>query len=214
MGASCVAGHLGSRRRSARGHRARSSPAAVRGVGDLPAQAPRRPLASVSPSPARRCRGWSSSSPSRTSRPNRARSYLAWGPNWDDDLEGAPQTASFDPNIRGELEESVRFEYEMVFMMYLPRICERCLNPSCVASCPSGAMYKREEEGIVLVDQEQCRGWRYCVSGCPYYSSLQRGPASLQALSTSAGQHFSKKADRLKCSERGVRKGRPFRTPL
>ena len=53
-------------------------------------------------------------------------------------------------------------------MFYLPRICEHCLNPSCVASCPSGAMYKREEDGIVLVDQDKCRGWRFCVSGCPY----------------------------------------------
>jgi len=53
-------------------------------------------------------------------------------------------------------------------MFFLPRICEHCLNPSCVASCPSGAMYKREEDGIVLVDQNKCRGWRYCVSGCPY----------------------------------------------
>jgi nitrate reductase beta subunit len=53
-------------------------------------------------------------------------------------------------------------------MFFLPRICEHCLNPSCVASCPSGAMYKREEDGIVLVDQNRCRGWRYCVSGCPY----------------------------------------------
>ncbi len=53
-------------------------------------------------------------------------------------------------------------------MFYLPRLCEHCLNPACVASCPSGALYKREEDGIVLVDQERCRGWRYCVSGCPY----------------------------------------------
>lgn len=53
-------------------------------------------------------------------------------------------------------------------MMYLPRLCEHCLNPSCVASCPSGAMYKRDEDGIVLVDQEACRGWRYCMTGCPY----------------------------------------------
>ena len=59
-------------------------------------------------------------------------------------------------------------EFEQVFMFYLPRICEHCLNPSCVASCPSGAMYKREEDGIVLVDQDRCRGWRMCVSGCPY----------------------------------------------
>ncbi|MCP1260228.1 4Fe-4S dicluster domain-containing protein, partial [Acetobacter lambici] len=52
--------------------------------------------------------------------------------------------------------------------MFLPRLCEHCLNPTCVASCPSGAIYKREEDGIVLVDQEKCRGWRMCVSGCPY----------------------------------------------
>ncbi len=93
---------------------------------------------------------------------------LKWGPNWEDDLAGAPESAPRDPNIREELEEQIRFEYERVFMMYVPRICEHCLNPSCVASCPSGAMYKREEDGIVLVDQEQCRGWRYCASGCPY----------------------------------------------
>jgi nitrate reductase beta subunit len=42
------------------------------------------------------------------------------------------------------------------------------LNPTCVASCPSGSIYKREEDGIVLIDQDKCRGWRMCVSGCPY----------------------------------------------
>jgi nitrate reductase beta subunit len=34
--------------------------------------------------------------------------------------------------------------------------------------CPSGSIYKREEDGIVLIDQDKCRGWRMCVSGCPY----------------------------------------------
>jgi nitrate reductase beta subunit len=42
------------------------------------------------------------------------------------------------------------------------------LNPACVASCPSGSIYKREDDGIVLVDQDKCRGWRMCISGCPY----------------------------------------------
>ena len=92
---------------------------------------------------------------------------LEWGPNWDDDLAGSGTHAANDPNRR-ELEEQVRLEFEKSFMMYLPRICEHCVNPSCVASCPSGAMYKREEDGIVLVDQEACRSWRFCVSGCPY----------------------------------------------
>ncbi len=92
---------------------------------------------------------------------------VKWGSNFDDDLAGAPELALDDPNRAG-LEDRVRMEFEQVFMFYLPRICEHCLNPSCVASCPSGAMYKRAEDGIVLVDQDRCRGWRFCVSGCPY----------------------------------------------
>jgi nitrate reductase beta subunit len=90
-----------------------------------------------------------------------------WGPNWEDDLAGSVNTAHLDVNLKG-LQESIKLEYEDAFMFYLPRICEHCLNPSCVASCPSGAIYKREEDGIVLVDQEACRGWRFCISGCPY----------------------------------------------
>ncbi|MEO2207336.1 nitrate reductase subunit beta [Paenibacillus pabuli] len=92
---------------------------------------------------------------------------LEWGPNWEDDLAGAHVTGMEDPNMRG-VEESIKMDFEQVFMMYLPRICEHCLNPSCVSSCPSGAMYKREEDGIVLVDQNACRAWRFCVSSCPY----------------------------------------------
>ncbi|MFQ5498846.1 MAG: 4Fe-4S dicluster domain-containing protein, partial [Candidatus Zixiibacteriota bacterium] len=51
---------------------------------------------------------------------------------------------------------------------YFPRICNHCLNPACVASCPSGALYKRGEDGIVLIDQTRCRAWRSCISACPY----------------------------------------------
>ena len=69
---------------------------------------------------------------------------------------------------RRESEDKIRFEFEQTFMFYLPRICEHCLNPSCMASCPSGAIYKRAEDGIVLVDQDRCRGWRQCITGCPY----------------------------------------------
>jgi nitrate reductase beta subunit len=96
---------------------------------------------------------------------------VEWSANWDDDLGGGPELAAHDPiveRIRRESEDKVRLEFERTFMFYLPRICEHCLNPSCVASCPSGAMYKRAEDGIVLVDQDRCRGWRMCVTGCPY----------------------------------------------
>ena len=92
------------------------------------------------------------------------------GPNWDDDLGGSPIYAANDPNLRELSPDTQRqlFAVEELVMFYLPRICNHCLNPSCVASCPSGALYKRGEDGIVLVDQNRCRGWRSCVSACPY----------------------------------------------
>jgi nitrate reductase / nitrite oxidoreductase, beta subunit len=92
---------------------------------------------------------------------------IEWSANWDDDLGGSTEHAVKDPMLKG-IEDKVKFEFEQTFMFYLPRICEHCLNPSCAASCPSGAIYKREEDGIVLVDQDKCRGWRMCVTGCPY----------------------------------------------
>jgi nitrate reductase beta subunit len=92
---------------------------------------------------------------------------VTWGANWDDDLGGGPEQISRDP-ILAKVSEQVKLEFQQTFMFYLPRICEHCLNPSCAASCPSGAIYKRSEDGIVLVDQDRCRGWRQCVTGCPY----------------------------------------------
>jgi nitrate reductase beta subunit len=96
---------------------------------------------------------------------------VEWSANWDDDLGGGPELVARDPvveRIRDQVADRVKADYERSFMFFLPRICEHCLNPACVASCPSGAMYKRSEDGIVLVDQDRCRGWRMCVTGCPY----------------------------------------------
>jgi len=93
---------------------------------------------------------------------------IKWGPNWEDDLAGSPEYMLKDPNIDDELEKEITLEFEKTFFYYLPRLCNHCLNPACMAACPSGAIYKREEDGIVLVDQEVCRGWRFCISSCPY----------------------------------------------
>ncbi|WP_417766616.1 nitrate reductase subunit beta [Stappia sp.] len=89
------------------------------------------------------------------------------GPNWEEILGGEFSKRGEDYNFEG-IQKEIYGEYENTFMMYLPRLCEHCINPACAASCPSGAIYKREEDGIVLIDQEKCRGWRMCVSGCPY----------------------------------------------
>ncbi|MFP4903320.1 nitrate reductase subunit beta [Paraburkholderia sp. BR14261] len=92
---------------------------------------------------------------------------IHWGPNWEDDLGGEFASRSRD-KLFENMQKEMYSTFENTFMMYLPRLCEHCLNPACVASCPSGSVYKREDDGIVLVDQDKCRGWRMCISGCPY----------------------------------------------
>ncbi len=93
---------------------------------------------------------------------------INWGPNWEEILGTEFEKRKADKNFDDVAQKEIYGQFEKTFMMYLPRLCEHCLNPACVASCPSGAIYKREEDGIVLIDQEKCRGWRMCVSGCPY----------------------------------------------
>lgn len=71
-----------------------------------------------------------------------------WAANWDEDQGG------------GEFPNSHFF--------YLPRICNHCTRPACLEACPRKAIYKREEDGIVLIDQSRCRGYGECVKACPY----------------------------------------------
>ncbi|MBW7938732.1 MAG: nitrate reductase subunit beta, partial [Candidatus Omnitrophica bacterium] len=86
------------------------------------------------------------------------------------DPSGSPVDAENEPTLEGLSEEQRQqlFAIEQLVFFYFPRICNHCLNPACVASCPSGALYKRGEDGIVLLDQKRCRAWRSCVSACPY----------------------------------------------
>ena len=72
-----------------------------------------------------------------------------WGPNWDED-RGA-----------GSYPEDNHY-------FYLPRICNHCTHPACLDACPRAAIEKRDEDGIVLVDQDRCHGYRFCVEACPY----------------------------------------------
>jgi len=92
------------------------------------------------------------------------------GPNWDDDLGGSPIYAANDPNLDNLSDEdrAAIFEIQKLVFFYVPRMCNHCMNPTCVAACPSGAVYKRGEDGIVLLNQERCRAWRFCVTACPY----------------------------------------------
>lgn len=58
------------------------------------------------------------------------------------------------------------------WFFYLPRTCAHCTYPACLAACPRKAIYKRPEDGIVLIDQSRCKGYGECVRACPYKKSM------------------------------------------
>ena len=53
-------------------------------------------------------------------------------------------------------------------MYWLPMQCQQCENPGCIEVCPTGASYRDEETGVVLVNTEDCIGCESCLKGCPY----------------------------------------------
>ncbi len=73
-----------------------------------------------------------------------------WGPNWDEDIGGG-----LWPNAH---------------FFYLPRLCNQCSRPSCAEACPWDAIHKRQEDGIVVIDEEICHRCPdpLCINGCPY----------------------------------------------
>jgi len=75
---------------------------------------------------------------------------------------------------QGDAPGSVELPEHKVWYFYLQRICNHCTYPACLAACPRQAIYKRDEDGIVLIDQSRCRGYRKCVEACPYKKSMYR----------------------------------------
>lgn len=71
--------------------------------------------------------------------------------------------------------EGASLPEHQTWFFYLMRLCNHCSYPACLAACPRKAIYKRPEDGIVLIDQERCRGYRKCVEACPYKKAMYRG---------------------------------------
>jgi nitrate reductase beta subunit len=90
---------------------------------------------------------------------------LGWRP---DERDYAYPNVGED-DCAGQIENGADLHVpHLTWFFYLARICNHCTYPACLASCPRGSIYKRPEDGIVLVDQGRCRGYRECVKGCPY----------------------------------------------
>ncbi len=83
-----------------------------------------------------------------TKKPTMPNKVPTYTPNWDEDVGG--------------------WDSSNPYFFYLPRICNHCTHPACLEACPRKAIYKRTEDGIVLIDQERCRGYRHCIRACPY----------------------------------------------
>ena len=59
-------------------------------------------------------------------------------------------------------------QYPDADVLYLPKACMHCYDAPCVPVCPTGASFKREDNGVVLVDYERCIGCQLCMWACPY----------------------------------------------
>lgn len=68
----------------------------------------------------------------------------------------------------GEHLDRARGTYPYLTKSWLPLSCQHCENAPCVKVCPVGATYKREEDGLVLINYDKCIGCRYCMAACPY----------------------------------------------
>ncbi|MFP4591637.1 MAG: 4Fe-4S dicluster domain-containing protein [Halobacteriales archaeon] len=80
-----------------------------------------------------------------------------------------------EDEVAGDGMESVGYfndETHPVWFFYLPRICNHCTYPACAGSCPVPAIYKREEDGIVLIDEDSCQAFRQCNEACPYKKAI------------------------------------------
>ncbi len=91
----------------------------------------------------------------------------------DDDEWKAPNIHEDAARREKDKPDEAELPEHKTWFFYLQRICNHCSYPACLAACPRKAIYKRDD-GIVLIDQERCRGYRKCVEACPYKKSMYR----------------------------------------
>jgi len=88
-------------------------------------------------------------------------------PLTDEDPYGANPSGVWLNRVHGYEVEEAGIE-DRSRIVHFPRSCLHCEEPACVTVCPTGASYKRAEDGIVLVNPETCIGCKLCSWACPY----------------------------------------------
>ena len=101
--------------------------------------------------------------------------YLPPDPEWRAPNFYEDTSTPYPGDRLGISLEGASLPEHQTWFFYLQRICNHCTYPACAAACPRHAIYKRPEDGIVLIDQARCRGYRKCVEQCPYKKPMYRG---------------------------------------
>ncbi|OGP30614.1 MAG: hypothetical protein A2073_04550 [Deltaproteobacteria bacterium GWC2_42_11] len=81
--------------------------------------------------------------------------------------KGSKDPVLYDYKNSNLYEDTPMGKYPNLWQFYLPRPCNHCATPACLPACPTRAIYKRAD-GIVLIDQNKCQGYQYCIKACPY----------------------------------------------
>ncbi|WGL99448.1 dimethylsulfoxide reductase subunit B [Arsenophonus sp. aPb] len=84
------------------------------------------------------------------------------------DLKLGPKFRRIYEYSGGSWQQQDGIWQQNIYNYYLSIACNHCDSPTCVAGCPTGAMHKRAEDGLVVVNQDVCVGCRYCELRCPY----------------------------------------------
>jgi nitrate reductase beta subunit len=110
----------------------------------------------------------------RPDGPQRALGYLPTDDEWRSPNIHEDTATGDHFQSNGQYGGSAQLPEHKVWFFHLARICNHCTYPGCLGSCPRNAIYKRPEDGVVLIDQSRCRGYRKCVEGCPYKKAMYR----------------------------------------
>jgi Fe-S-cluster-containing dehydrogenase component len=64
--------------------------------------------------------------------------------------------------------EHIEFDDKEKGFIFVPVVCQQCEEPTCIPSCVRNAIYRNEETGAVIIDEEKCMHCRICVFTCPF----------------------------------------------